>query len=433
MNDTIPHNIEAEENILGGILLDPYSMSRVIDLLTPESFYIEAHATIYRAALELYRQDKPTDLISLGSWLSDHKFLKKVGGQSKLVQLLDRTVSAVNIDHLASLVVDKYKRRQLIATGHELVKLGHDTTTELESIFDQSEEKIFSLTTNKQDQFKPTAIADCLAKVFNEISEGSPPAYPTGLADLDSLIGGLVKQDLIIVAARASMGKTWFACHLANQIATTQNQPVVFFSAEMSKEQLTKRLLSMHSGIDSHRLIHNQVYDDEYEVLVQALAVLAELPIIIDDTPASALTPAKIRSVLRQIRHERGAIGLVVLDYIQKLGDRAAGNRAQAVGKFSGAFKDIAKEFDVPFVALAQINRGVESQSNKRPGMADIKDSGDVEQDADLCLVLYRDEYYHSESQDSGVMEIIVAKNRNGSVGTSKTKFDPSVGKFTNP
>ncbi len=430
MIDHYPHNIEAEENILGGILLDPSAMSRVVDLLTPESFYIEAHGIIYRAAAELYRQDKPTDFLSLGAWLSDRKLIKKVGGQTKLVQLLDRTVSAVNIDHLASLVADKYKRRQLIAVGQDLVQLGQDPVTELESIFDQSEEKIFNLTTNKHEQFKPTTIGDCLATVFQKLSEGSSPAYPTGLADLDGLIGGLVKQDLIIVAARASMGKTWLACHLANQIATTLNQPVVFFSAEMSKEQLTKRLLSMHTGIDSHRLIHNQVYNDEYEALVKALGVLTELPIIIDDTPASALTPTKIRSVLRQIRHERGELGLVVLDYIQKLGDRAAGNRAQVVGKFSGAFKDIAKEFDVPFVALAQINRGVESQSNKRPGMADIKDSGDIEQDMDLGLLLYRDEYYNADSFDRGVMEVIVGKNRNGSVGTCKVGFDPSVGKF---
>jgi replicative DNA helicase len=433
MNDNIPpNNIEAEEIILGGILLDPSAIGRVIDLLNSEAFYITAHATIYRAALELYHQDKPTDLLSVQAWLSNQKLLKSIGGQSKLIQLLERTVSAVNIDHLASLVVDKYKRRELIAVGHDLVKLGHDTTTELESVFDLSEQKIFNLTTNTKDQFQPKAISDCLAAVFNKLAQGSEPAYPTGLGDLDATIGGFVKQDLIIVAARASMGKTWLACHLMNYIATTQNKPVVFFSAEMSNEQLTKRLLSMHSGIDSHRLIHNQIYADEFETLKQALGTLGELPIIIDDTPASALTPTKIRSVLRKVRHERGELGLVVLDYIQKLGDRSAGNRAQAVGKFSGAFKDIAKEFDVPFVALAQINRGVESQGNKRPGMADIKDSGDIEQDMDLGLLLYRDEYYNSDSSEPGVMEIIVSKNRNGSVGTCKVKFDPSIGRFSN-
>ena len=187
----------------------------------------------------------------------------------------------------------------------------------------------------------------------------------------------------------------------------------------------------MHSGIDSNQLHRHQIYDDDAEALKNALATLKELPIIIDDTSASTLTPTKIRSVLRKIRHERGELGLVVLDYIQQLGDRDAGNRAQAVGKFSGAFKDIAKEFDVPFIALAQINRGVESRNNKRPGMSDIKDSGDIEQDMDLGLLLYRDEYYHKDSSDPGVMEIIVSKNRNGSVGTCKVRFDPSIGKFT--
>ncbi|PSB00849.1 replicative DNA helicase [Merismopedia glauca] len=432
MNDTTLQNIAAEESILGGILLDPSAISRVIDVLIPEAFYIEAHAIIYRTATELYRQDKPTDLMSLESRLSDRKLLKKVGGKAKLAGLLERTVSAVNIDHLASLVVEKYQRRQLIAAGGDLVELGQDTATDIASIFDQAQAKIFNLTVSQQSQFQPTSIGDCLIEVFDKISEGSSPAYPTGLADLDALIGGLVKQDLIVIAARASMGKTWLACYLANYIATTQNKPVVFFSAEMSKEQLTKRLLAMHSSIDSHRLIHNQVYNDEYEALVKALGVLTALPIIIDDTPASLLSPAKVRSVLRQVRHERGELGLVVLDYIQKLGDRAAGNRAQAVGKFSGAFKDIAKEFDIPFIALAQINRGVESQSNKRPGMADIKDSGDIEQDMDLGLLLYRDEYYNADSQDRGVMEVIVGKNRNGSVGTCKVSFDPRVGKFIN-
>ena len=198
----------------------------------------------------------------------------------------------------------------------------------------------------------------------------------------------------------------------------------------MSEEQLTKRFLSMHTGIDSQRLIHNQIYEDEYDSLVEGLSNLAELPIIIDDTPASELTPTRIRSVLRRISSEKGELGLVVLDYIQKLGDRDAGNRAQAIGKYSGACKDIAKMFNIPFVALAQINRSVEGQSNKRPTMASIKDSGDLEQDSDLLLMLYRDEYYKSDTEDNGVMEIIVGKNRNGATGTCKVSFDPAIGKF---
>ncbi len=187
----------------------------------------------------------------------------------------------------------------------------------------------------------------------------------------------------------------------------------------------------MHTHIDSQRLMHNQIYEDEYESLVEGLSNLADLPIVIDDTPASELTPIKIRSALRKIQSEKGELGLVVLDYIQKLGNRAAGNRAQAIGKYSGACKDIAKTFNTPFVVLAQINRGVEGQSNKRPSMADIKDSGDIEQDMDLGLLLYRDDYYNSDTTDSGIMEVIVGKNRNGSTGTCEVLFNPSIGKFS--
>ncbi len=423
-------NIEAEETILGGILFDPKAIIVLADMLPVEAFCLKSHQQIYQASLELYQQNKPTDLMGVSTWLDDHNLLDKIGGASKLVQLLNSTVSAVNIDRYALLVLDKYQRRQLVQVGHEIVELGCDTTTELETIFDASEEKIFNLTTDKTNQFQPKPINECLANVLNKLEQGSSPAYPTGLDDLDSIIGGLIKQDLIVIAARASMGKTWLACYLANQIATTQQKPVVFFSAEMSQEQLTKRFLSMHTGIDSMRLIHNQIYEDEYDALVEGLGNLAELPIIIDDTPAGQLTPTKIRSVLRRVQSERGELGLVVLDYIQKLGDRAAGNRAQAVGKFSGAFKDIAKEFDVPFVALAQINRGVEGQANKRPFISDIKDSGDIEQDMDLGLLLYRDDYYNPNTGDKGVMEIQVGKNRNGAIGMCKVKFKPTIGNF---
>ncbi len=426
-----PLNIEVEENILGGLLLDSHAILRVIDILNLDAFYIESHRIIYQAILDLHAQQKPTDLLAVSSWLKDHKLLKKAGGETKLVQLLERTVSAVNIDYLAHLVQEKYQRRQLIATTQSISDLAYDTATPIDLVMEQAEEKIFNISTNKADRFKPETVESCLIDVFNQLGQDSLPLYPTGLKDLDEMIGGLVKQDLIVIAARASMGKTWLGCYLANYLATTQQQPVVFFSAEMSKSQLTKRFLAMHSGIDSQRLIRNEIYEHEYEALVAGLEQLKRLPLIIDDTPASIQNPTRMRSVLRRVQAERGGLGLVVMDYIQKLGDRAAGNRAQAVGKLSGAFKDIAKEFDVPFVALAQVNRGVESQSNKRPGMADIKDSGDIEQDMDVGLLLYREEYYDAQTEARGLMEINVAKNRNGATGTCQVVFDPIVGGFS--
>ncbi|MEC4820029.1 MAG: replicative DNA helicase, partial [Scytonema sp. PMC 1069.18] len=380
--------------------------------------------------LELHHQGKPTDLVTVTSWLSDHKLLTKVGGRNQLAQLIE-TVSAVNIDHLANLVLDKYQRRQLIRAGNEIVELGYDTTQEVQAVLEQSENKIFHLTANNQDKFQPQLISESIREVFKELQQGYTPGFSTGLKDLDVLIGGLNKQDLIVIAARASMGKTWLGCHFANHIAIHQKLPVVFFSAEMSSSQLTKRFLAMHSGIDSSRLMSNQIYRDEMDNLKQAVVALSQLPIIIDDTPASIQNPSRMCSVLRRVKSERGSLGLVVMDYIQKLGDRAAGNRAQAVGKFSGAFKDIAKEFDVPFIALAQINRGVENQTNKRPTIADIKDSGDIEQDMDIGLLLYRDEYYNPETQDLGFMEINVAKNRNGATGICKVLFEATVGAFS--
>lgn len=228
--------------VLGNII------SVVASILPVEAFCIHAHQQIYKTALELYQKDKPTDFMGISTWLADHKLLEKVGGTTKLSHLLNRTVSAINIDRHALLVLDKYQRRQLVTVGHEIVDLSYDTMTELETVFDSCEEKIFNLTNNKKDKFQPKLIQDCLASVFNKIEQGSSPAYLTGLQDLDYLIGGLIKQDLIVLAARPSMGKSWLGCYLADRIATSQQKPVVFFSAEMSEEQLTKRFLSMHTS-----------------------------------------------------------------------------------------------------------------------------------------------------------------------------------------
>jgi replicative DNA helicase len=431
MSNVVLQNIDAEEGVLGGILIDPSAISIVADILHPNAFYIKAHQLIYQAALVLHSKNKLVDLMSVTTWLYDHELLEKVGGQSKLAQLVECTVSAVNIDRYAELILDKYQRRQLITAAHEIITLAQETSIELEIVLEHSEQKIFHTTKYQSDRFEPESIGECLIAAYQQLEGGETSGISTGLVDLDGLTGGLIRQDLIVIAARASMGKTWLACHLSNHLALGE-MPVVFFSAEMSKSQLTKRFLSMHSGIDSFRLIQNKIYKSEWEVLSRAVGTIAELPIIIDDTPAGLQNPSRMRSVLRRIQSERGQLGLVVLDYIQKLGNRAAGNRAQAIGSFSGAFKDMAKEFEVPFVCLAQINRGVEGQTNKRPSMADIKDSGDIEQDMDLGLLLFREEYYNPDTPEKGVMEVAVAKNRNGPTGVCKVLFNPSLGQFRN-
>lgn len=433
IDKVFPHNTEAESAIIAGIIIEPKAIERVINILIPEAFYVTQHQILYEAVLALYEQGLPADLIQLEDWLLKHKKLNKAGGKAKIAQLVERTVSAVNLDQYAAIVMDKYYRRQLIAKGQEITALGYDETSPLSDIYDQSEAKIYGLTADNNSKFQTLAVRDYLAEAFGEINYQQVSSYATGLPDLNSLTGGLNKTDLIIVAARASMGKTWLACYLANYVATNYQFPVVFFSAEMSGKHLAKRFLALHTGIDSFRLIKNIIYESEYETLVEGITKLKEIPLEINDTPASSLTPSKIRSELRRIASKYdGQLGLVVLDYVQKLGNREASNRAQVIGAISGQLKDIAKEFSIPFVVLAQINRGTETRNDKRPVLADIKDRGDLEQDADLVMLLYRDAYYNSNSSLANVMEINVAKNRNGITGICKVLFDQTVGEFKN-
>lgn len=424
-------SIEAEEAILGGILIDPIAISRVVDSLKPEYFYITAHQRIFSAATTLTTQGHSADLMTVTNWLTDHGQLDGVGGLTKLAQLVDRTVSAVNIDQYAGLVEEKYRRRKLREAGINIAEAASQTARDLEEIIAEAETSILD-TNNRTNSQEFSTLGDCLNAAWASLETGTPPGYFTGLHDLDELIGGLVRKDLIVVAARASMGKTWFAIHLALQIAKKYQLPVVFFSAEMSKESLTKRLLAQVAGINSQRVMWNKIYEEEWEKLSAAVGELSELPIIIDDTPGTSLTPASMRSVLRRVEREHGSPGLVILDYLQLLGERNAGNRAQDVGAIAGHCKAIAKDFDVPFVALAQINRGVEARNDKRPLMSDLKDSGDIEQDADLAICLYRDDYYNPDSTEKDKIELIVRKQRNGSLGTAKCWFNPEKGTFRN-
>jgi replicative DNA helicase len=409
-------NVEAEEAILGGILIDPEAISRVAESLKPEYFAIAAHQRIFSAAMLLLSKGHSADLMTITNWLTDHDQLDGIGGLTKLSQLVDRTVSTVNIDQYASLIEEKYRRRQLIQTGFKIA---------------EAETDILSINKNINSQ-KISTVGDCLGEVWISLENGTPPGYLTGLHDLDQLIGGLTRKDLIVAAARASMGKTWLAIHLALQIAKNYQLPVIFFSAEMSKESLTKRLLAQVSGINSQRLMWNKIYEEEWSKLSAAAGELTALPIIIDDTPGTSLSPASMRSVLRRVEREHGTLGLCILDYLQLLGDRNTNNRAQDVGAIAGHCKAIAKDFNVPFLALAQINRGVEGRSDKRPLMSDLKDSGDIEQDADTCICLYREGYYDAESSEKDKIELIVRKQRNGALGTAKCWFNAERGTFRN-
>ena len=432
INSLPPQNIEAEESILGGILLDPKALSKISDSLIPEAFYVTTHQDIYRAALALQEKKKPTDLMTVSSWLQDNHLLDQIGGMPRLIQLIDRTVSAANIDRYAELVMEKYMRRQLISTSGEIIELARDTTLDLENIFDESEQKIFRLT-QKRPQDGLIFLGDTLIETFNEIERRQEtttlPGIETQFYDLDAMTSGLQPSDLIIIAGRPSMGKTSFALNIAYNIAQ-QNLPVAVFSLEMSKEQLTQRLLSSETHIESNRIRSARLSQNDLEKVFNGLDKLLKLPIYIDDTPN--LTVSQMRSQVRRLQTEKkGQIGLVLIDYLQLMGE-GGDNRVQELSKITRSLKALAREINAPVIALSQLSRAVESRNNKRPMMSDLRESGALEQDADLIMMLYRDEYYNPDSLDRGVAEVIITKHRNGPTGTIKLLFQSEFTKFLN-
>ncbi len=428
-----PQNVEAEEAILGGILLDPEALGRVADILRPESFYISAHREIYRSMMALQAQGMPTDLMSVAAWLKDREMLDKAGGQNKLVQLVDRTVSAVNIDQYATLVMEKYMRRKLIQTGGEISQLGHDTSTDLENVLDRAEQKLFGITQDRPQQGL-MATADILTATFSDIESRSLgmvlPGLSCGYYDLDAMTQGFQRSDLIIVAARPAMGKTSFTLNIARNIAAFHKLPVAVFSLEMSKEQLVQRMLSSEVRIESGRLRAGRISQQEWEPLGHAISTLSQLPIYIDDTPN--ITINEMRSKARRLQAEQGgALGMIMIDYLQLM-EGTSDNRVQELSKITRSLKGLARELNVPVIALSQLSRGVESRTNKRPMMSDLRESGSIEQDADLVMMLYRDEYYNPDTPDRGISEIIICKHRNGPTGTVKLLFEAQFTQFRN-
>ncbi len=428
-----PQNIEAEEAILGGILLDPEAISRVSDRLVPEAFYISAHKDIYQAALHLYEARKPTDLLSVANWLDDNDMLARVGGRNKLASLVDRTVSAVNIDALASLVMEKYLRRQLIKAGNEIIQLGYQTENELPHILDLAEQKVFAIA-QERPQSGLVHIGETLVNAFQEIETRHQglalPGVPSGFYDLDAMTSGFQPSDLIIVAGRPSMGKTAFCLNLTYNVAATYKLPVAIFSLEMSKEQLVQRLLASEAEIESGYLRSGRISQSQWEPLSRAISLLSEMPIYIDDTPN--ITVTEMRSQARRLQAELGTnLGLIIIDYLQLM-EGAGDNRVQELSRITRSIKGLARELSVPVIALSQLSRGVEARTNKRPMLSDLRESGSIEQDADLVIMLYRDEYYHPDTPDRGIAEVVIAKHRNGPTGTIKLLFEPQFTKFKN-
>ncbi len=435
LNDRLPpQNIEAEEAILGGILLDPEAITRITDLIKPESFYLNAHQEIYRAALALHAQGNATDLMSLAAWLVDQGMLERIGGQKKLAALLERTISAVNIDQYARMVQERFQRRNLIRVGMEVVRRGYDTATDLLTAMTRCEQDLFNVTQDRP-QGGLTSAAEILTATFADIEGRATntilPGIATSFYDLDAMTQGFQRSDLIILAARPSMGKTAFALNIARNVAAAYKLPVAVFSLEMSKEQLMQRLLSTESRIESSRLRGGRISSHEWEPLGHAISALSQFPIFIDDTPNPSIT--EVRSKCRRLQAEQGGgLGLVMLDYLQLMEGAGNENRVQELSRITRSLKGLARELAVPVIALSQLSRSVEGRTNKRPMLSDLRESGSIEQDADVVMMLYRDEYYNPDTPDRGISEVIIAKHRNGPVGVVKLLFEPQFTQFLN-
>jgi replicative DNA helicase len=439
-----PANIEAEEAILGGILLDPIAISRVCEYLVPDAFYASSHKEIYQVLLRLHHQGKPTDLLTVTDWLHDANLLIKIGGRNKLVLLLHHTVSAINIDALAELVMDKYIRRRLIGVSSEINQLAYQIETDLPEIIEASQQKLYQVS-NQEFRTNTEHNSAIASDAYSNLASNKP-IYPTGFQELDKLIIGFEPGTLTIVAGRPSMGKSMIAMNLALGMIQNHNLPVAIFSLEMTKMQLEYRLWSaisinkeyepiqirpLKSGrIRRHLSGYNPLSECEFTSIVKIANISSELPLYINDS--RGITVAGIASECRQIQAREGKLGLVIVDYLQMMAPDTKGNRSYELGDVARGLYKLAGDLEVPILALSQISRGVEGRNNKRPMMSDLSQSGILEMVADNIILAYRDEYYDRETVDKGILELIVAKARHGETGTASVLFDSTYGIIRN-
>jgi replicative DNA helicase len=427
-NPTLPHSIEAEELILGGILLDPTAIARVT--CPVEAFYVAAHRKIFAAMLKLASQEQPTDLIHVADALGDTD-LTAIGGMTKLLDLADRTISAGSIDRYSELVISKWQRRKLITLCREVIDQCLDPLLEWDSLKKEAESKLTEAIAERTTQSGLIHISQILFEVYSELESAKNPATPTGLNFFDQCLGGGFRGgELIVVAGRPAMGKSFVATYLTRVFA--EQGPVALFSLEMDRKSIVRRIAAADAGLKQSWLTANSIPPDKLDLFMQAYDRCAVLPIYVDDTPGSECSPQYLQSECHRIYREHQKLSLIVVDYLQLIGDQSSGNRVNELGRYTSALKSLSKKFDCPVVALSQLSRGVEGRNDKRPVMSDIRSSGAIEQDADVVVMLYRDEYYNPDTRDQGLLELILAKNRHGKTVTAKAEFDPEIGTITN-
>lgn len=432
-----PHSIEAEQAVLGGLMLDNQAWDSVASRLQASDFYRADHRLIFNAMQELELRNSPFDVLTLAESLKAVNQLEKAGGEIYLFELARNTPSAANIIAYAEIVRERSVLRRLINIGHEIAESGfHPNGRTSVELIDEAERKIFAVAEQGIRNSEPQSIQGILPKVLNRVDALSQSDDPitglsTGFTDLDRETAGLQTSDLIIVAGRPSMGKTAFAMNIAEHAAIKSKQPVLIFSMEMPADALVMRMFSSLGRIDQHRLRTGRLTDEDWPRITTTVTMLSEAKIYIDDTPA--LNPAEVRARARRLTKEHGQLGLIILDYLQLM--QLPGtyeNRALEISTISRSLKALAKELNVPIIALSQLNRSLEQRGDKRPMMSDLRESGAIEQDADLILFIYRDEVYHPDSKDKGTAEIIIAKQRNGPIGKIRLTFLGNYTRFEN-
>ncbi|MDY6986857.1 MAG: replicative DNA helicase [Thermodesulfobacteriota bacterium] len=430
-----PHNLEAEQSILSAILIENNTLPEVLEILSDQDFYREAHRKIFKAMIELFERNEPADLVTLTNLLKERGELESLGGASYLAELVDAVPMAVNASHYARIVQEKATLRRLIESAAGITTRCFEDRGDVEEILDFAERSIFDISENK---VKPSfySLGDILTETYKAVEEAYEnkalvTGVPTGFRGLDEKTSGFQAGDFIVVAGRPSMGKTALALNIARNASLETEEPSAIFSLEMSKEQLSLRMLSAEARVDSSRMRGGFLSEGDLARINRAAGALYDIPLYIDDSPG--ISALEIRAKARRMKMEK-ALGLIVIDYLQLMqGRRSAERRELEISEISRSLKALAKELHIPVVALSQLNRKVEERTNKRPVLSDLRESGAIEQDADVIVFIYRDEVYNKEEErNKGIAELILAKQRNGPIGTVRLAFLEQYTRFEN-
>jgi replicative DNA helicase len=433
LEQQLPHSIEAEQAVLGGLMLSNSGFDAVASLISDKDFFASDHQLIFQTMRQLNAEQKPLDIITLSEALQNNRQLDQIGGSSYLVELSNNTPSSANINAYAQIVLERSIIRQLITAASDIVKKGYNPLGwDSNKLLAEAEKRLVAIIESRPNQGGFLSVNELLKEVVERIdqlfnSDADITGLSTGFADLDEKTSGWQPSDLVIVAGRPSMGKTSFAMNMAEHAVLHQEKPVLVFSMEMPASQLIMRMMSSLGKIDQTKLRAGNLSEDDWPRLSSAASRLKDRPLFIDDTPG--ITPMELRNRVRQVTREHGQPGMVLVDYLQLMsGSVATENRTNEISQISRELKNIAREFNCPVIALSQLSRNLENRPNKRPINSDLRESGAIEQDADVVVFIYRDEVYNEESPDKGVAEIIIGKQRNGPIGTCKLTF---LGKYT--